>query len=121
MEIVNLKKVTTDKNVNYFVVIGLTKDKYEEIKEDINKSYSYIDSKVKNEEYITLISKVRAWAKGNKVLNCPPELSVYAMCKEFNCLPDSGGWYDQNPYVCEIFGIISQIVAEEENKKHKKK
>ena len=51
MEIVNLKKVITDKNVNYFVVIGLTKDKYEEIKEDINKSYSYIDSKVKNEEY----------------------------------------------------------------------
>ena len=51
MEIVNLKKVTTDKNVNYFVVIGLTKNKYEEIKEDINKSYSYIDTKVKNEEY----------------------------------------------------------------------
>lgn len=51
MEIVNLKKVITDKNVTYFVVIGLTKSKYEEIKEDINKSYSYIDSKVKNEEY----------------------------------------------------------------------
>ena len=51
MEIVNLKKVTTDTNVNYFVVVGLTKDKYEEIKEDINKSYSYIDSKVKEEAY----------------------------------------------------------------------
>ena len=51
MEIVNLKKVITDKNVTYFVVIGLTKSKYEEIKEHINKSYSYIDSKVKNEEY----------------------------------------------------------------------
>ena len=51
MEIVNLKKVITDTNVNYFVVVGLTKSKYEEIKEDINKSYSYIDSKVKNEEY----------------------------------------------------------------------
>ena len=51
MEIVNLKKVITDTNVTYFVVIGLTKSKYEEIKEDINKSYSYIDSKVKNEEY----------------------------------------------------------------------
>ena len=52
MEIVNLKKVTTDTNVNYFVVVvGLTKDKYEEIKEDINKSYSYIDTKVQNEEY----------------------------------------------------------------------
>ena len=50
MEIVNLKKVTTDTNVNYFVVVGLTKNKYEEIKDDINKSYSYIDSKVKEEE-----------------------------------------------------------------------
>lgn len=36
MEIVNLKKVITDTNVNYFVVVGLTKSKYEEIKEDIN-------------------------------------------------------------------------------------
>ena len=51
MEIVNLKKVITDTNVNYFVVVGLTKDKYEEIKEDINKSYSYIDAKVKDEAY----------------------------------------------------------------------
>ena len=51
MEIVNLKKVTTETNVNYFVVVGLTKNKYEEIKDDINKSYSYIDSKVKEEAY----------------------------------------------------------------------
>ena len=51
MEIVNLKKVTTDTNSSYFVVIGLTKNKYEEIKEDIDKSYSYIDSKVKEEVY----------------------------------------------------------------------
>ena len=54
MEIVNLKKVTTDTNVNYFVVVGLTKNKYEEIKDDINKSYSYIDNKVKEEAYIEL-------------------------------------------------------------------
>ena len=51
MEIVNLKKVITDTNVNYFVVIGLTKNKYEEIKDDINKYYPYIDTKVKNEVY----------------------------------------------------------------------
>ena len=51
MEIVNLKKVTTDTNVNYFVVVGLTKNKYEEIKEDIDKVYAYIDSKVKEEVY----------------------------------------------------------------------
>ena len=51
MEIVNLKKIITDKNVNYFVVIGLTKEKHEEIKEDIDKVYAYIDSKVKEEAY----------------------------------------------------------------------
>ena len=51
MEIVNLKKVTTDTNVNYFVVVGLTKNKYEEIKDDINKYYPYIDTKIKNEVY----------------------------------------------------------------------
>lgn len=51
MEIVNLKKVTTETNSSYFVVVGLTKNKYEEIKDDINKSYSYIDSKVKEEVY----------------------------------------------------------------------
>ena len=51
MEIVNLKKVTTNTNVNYFIVAGLTKSKYEEIKEDIDKVYAYIDSKVKEEEY----------------------------------------------------------------------
>ena len=51
MEIVNLKKVITDTNINYFVVIGLTKNKYEEIKDDINKYYPYIDTKVKNEVY----------------------------------------------------------------------
>ena len=51
MEIVNLKKVTTETNSSYFVVIGLTKNKYEEIKEDIDKVYAYIDSKVKEEVY----------------------------------------------------------------------
>ena len=51
MEIVNLKKGITYTNINYFVVVGLTKNKYEEIKDDINKSYSYIDTKIKNEVY----------------------------------------------------------------------
>jgi hypothetical protein len=43
------------------------------------------------------------------------------MCKEFNCLPDSGGWYDQSPDICEKFEIITKIISEEESKKNKKK
>jgi hypothetical protein len=42
------------------------------------------------------------------------------MCKEFHCLPNFGGWYDQDPYTCAVFSIIHNIVAEEENKKAKK-
>ena len=51
MEIVNLKKVTTETNSSYFVVIGLTKKKYEEIKENLDATNTYIDSKVKEEAY----------------------------------------------------------------------
>ena len=51
MEIVNLKKITTDSSVTYFVVIGLTKEKHEKIKEDIDEIYSYIDNKIKEEIY----------------------------------------------------------------------
>jgi hypothetical protein len=43
------------------------------------------------------------------------------MCKEFNCLPNSGGWLDQDPYICAVFRVISGIVSEEEAKKSKKK
>jgi hypothetical protein len=32
-------------------------------------------------------------------------------------LPDNGGWYEQSPYVCEVFGMVDNIVAEEENRK----
>ena len=51
MEIVNLKKVTTDTNVNYFVVVGLTKNKYEEIKENLDATNTYIDTKTKEQVY----------------------------------------------------------------------
>ena len=51
MEIVNLKKVTTETNSSYFVVIGLTKKKYEEIKENLDATNTYIDSKTKEQEY----------------------------------------------------------------------
>jgi hypothetical protein len=50
-------------------------------------------------------------------LNPPPELLLYIRCKNWGILPDSGGWYDQNPYVCEVFGMVDNIVAEEENRK----
>jgi hypothetical protein len=70
---------------------------------------------------LELNTKARAWAKGNPVLSPPPELSLFSMCKEFNCLPYSGGWYDQDPEICAAFQLISGIIAEEENKKAKKK
>jgi hypothetical protein len=67
------------------------------------------------------MTKTRAWANGHSVANPPPELSLYSMCKEFHCLPDSGGWNDQDPQICASFKLISGIVAEEENKRAKKK
>ena len=51
MEIVNLKKVTTETNSSYFVVIGLTKKKYEEIKENLDATNTYIDTKTKEQAY----------------------------------------------------------------------
>lgn len=51
MEVVNLKKVTTETNSSYFVVIGLTKEKYEEIKENLDTINTYIDTKIKEQEY----------------------------------------------------------------------
>ena len=51
MEIVNLKKVTTETNSSYFVVIGLTKEKYEEIKENLDATNTYIDTKTKEQAY----------------------------------------------------------------------
>jgi hypothetical protein len=36
-------------------------------------------------------------------------------------LPDAGGWYNQSPYICEVFSLISQIENEEEGKKIRKK
>jgi len=70
---------------------------------------------------LELITKTRAWARGNSVINPPPELSLYSKCKEFHCLPDAGGWYDQSHHVCKTFSIISAIEAEEQAKKNKKK
>ena len=63
----------------------------------------------------------RAWARGNKIVNPPSELSLFIMCKEFQCLPYSGGWYDQDPDICKAFALISNVISEEESKKAKKK
>lgn len=68
-----------------------------------------------------LKSAARDWAKGHRIINPPPELSLFIMCKEFACLPDSGGWRDQDPDICQAFAVISNVVAEEENKKAKSK
>jgi len=70
---------------------------------------------------LELITKTRAWARGHRVINPPPELSLYVRCKNFSCLPDSGGWYDQSPHVCTTFSLIYLIESEEEAKKNKSK
>ena len=66
------------------------------------------------------MTQTRAWAKGQKIMNPPPMLSLYVMCEKFRCLPDSGGFYDQSPEVCEKFQIINGIINEEEERKNKK-
>jgi len=75
---------------------------------------------IDGDKRIELTTKTRAWARGQKILNPPPELVLYINCKNWNCLPDKGGWYDQNPYVCDIFSFIDDIVSQEESKRAKK-
>jgi hypothetical protein len=41
------------------------------------------------------------------------------MCKEFGCLPNAGGWYDQDPEICTAFEIISNVISEVEHDKAK--
>lgn len=49
------------------------------------------------------------------MFNPMPELLLFMACKDFNCLPNAGGWYDQSPEVCESFMIIQNAVNEEKN------
>ena len=68
-----------------------------------------------------LKTTTRAWARGHMIVNPPSELSLFIMCQEFHCLPHSGGWYDQDPDICQAFALISNVISEEEAKKAKKK
>lgn len=61
----------------------------------------------------------RDWAKGFQVINPPPSLSLFIMCKEFQCLPNTGGWYDQDPDICTAFEVISNVISEVEHDKAK--
>jgi hypothetical protein len=70
---------------------------------------------------LELRTTARAWARGNQIVDPPSELSLFIACKEFQCLPHSGGWYDQDPDICQAFMLISGVISEEESKKAKKK
>jgi hypothetical protein len=70
---------------------------------------------------LELKTTARAWARGNQIVDPPSELSLFIMCREFNCLPYSGGWYDQDPDICNSFSVIYNVISEEENKKAKNK
>jgi hypothetical protein len=34
---------------------------------------------------------------------------IFLMCRAFNCLPQPGGVFDQNPWLMEIFLVLSQL------------
>jgi len=37
-------------------------------------------------------------------------LAIYVRCKEWQVLPDKGGWFDQNPDICEAFSIMDDEI-----------
>lgn len=51
-------------------------------------------------------------AKGLKIKGPLAEVRLYNICKDFNCLPEAGGWYDQDPEICWAFNEISSAISE---------
>lgn len=98
-------------------------DKAAELYEAIRVFNGFTEAKKKiREQYLVdLKSAARDWAKGHQIINPPPNLSLFMACNEFKCLPEAGGWNDQDPEVCQDFMVILNVIAEEENKKTKKK
>jgi hypothetical protein len=47
-------------------------------------------------------------------------VELYVNCKRFRCLPEAGGWLDQDPDICGAFEAIAQeyeVWEEEERRK----
>jgi len=47
-------------------------------------------------------------------------LAIYVDCKEWNCLPNAGGWYDQDPEICESFTVIQNEINKVKNEEIRK-
>jgi hypothetical protein len=48
-------------------------------------------------------------------------LAIYIKCKEWNCLPNSGGLFDQDPDLLDAFDIISYEVSKAEKQEQQRK
>ena len=69
-----------------------------------------------------LAEQASRYARGYKIVSpdLDERLALYIKCKEWNVLPEKGGWYDQSPEVTEAFDIIAYQIHEEERKEQKK-
>jgi len=47
-------------------------------------------------------------------------LAIYVKCKEWHCLPNIGGYFDQDPDLMDSFDIISREVSKVETMEQKK-
>lgn len=50
----------------------------------------------------------------------PKEVQYYVLCKEFKCLPTTGGLLDQDPHVVEAFILCMNIEGEHQAYKEAK-
>ena len=64
--------------------------------------------------------QARLFAKGQKIANPDPRLAIYVDCHTWNTLPQSGGWYDQDPEICEAFTVIENEINKTNNEEKRK-
>lgn len=58
--------------------------------------------------------------KGQEVKNAPSIISEYMMCKKFHILPTAPTLYQEKNKIVQQFSVISDTIAELENKENKK-
>lgn len=63
--------------------------------------------------------QARRFAKGQRIANPDPRLAIYVDCKTWNCLPQAGGWYDQDPEICEAFTVIENEINRTNNEEQR--
>lgn len=73
----------------------------------------------RRKKIIRVNSQARQLGSGKPVSDPDPIVLLYTRCKEFNCLPDSGGYLDQDPEILFYFNQIQSTIADEEVKQSK--